>query len=200
MLQNASRKSNFRRLFRLFILEKVKENNVFINLQKNATAARNSRKYARVKDAPRAKMKVAHVSLQSCIDGMRDCCVLVFVRERKRERRNSRESKNISSSLSLWRIDSLCVELTNKTRRVYTNIRVCLLPLGSDPMPIQEKAINNQTFNFTPGNEQSLTHLTFRAPRVPKYCELNDQNSMYILVESNFFFSLLTWELKTSNL
>jgi hypothetical protein len=83
-------------------LEKVKEDNVFINLQKIAAAARNSQKYARVKDAPRAKMKVAHVSLQSCIDGNRTAvCVGVCAREEERKTKQQRKQKYFLFSLSL---------------------------------------------------------------------------------------------------
>jgi hypothetical protein len=84
-------------------LEKVKEDNDSINLQINAVvaAARNSRKYARVKDAPRAKMKVAHVSLQSCIDGIRTAvCVGVCAREEERKTKQQRKQKYFLFSLS----------------------------------------------------------------------------------------------------
>jgi hypothetical protein len=79
--------------------------------------------------------------------------------ERKRERRNSRESKNI---FIFSRIVS-CVS-SRPTRQDAYAFACCRAWIRSCP---QEKANQQST---PPGNEQSLTHfLTLRAPRAPKY-------------------------------
>jgi hypothetical protein len=66
-----------------------------------------------------------------------DCCVCVGVcaREEERKTKQQRKQKYFIFSLSLSRrIDSLCVELTSKTRRIYKYTRL----LGSDPARTRE--------------------------------------------------------------